>query len=300
MLKMVDVYSGSPRSFATQSGTDITMVKATQGTYYINPYCDTDYQAAKKAGKMLGVYHYAGGGDPAVEANYFYKNIKNYIGEAVPALDWEDYQNPKFGKDPNWCRNFVDKFHELSGVWPLIYTGQASLSEVGNCAKNCGLWVAWYATMNWNSWTLPAASFSVAPWPTYTIWQFTGGDMDRNVVNTTREGWKKLAKPNANGKPTSQPVISETKPRPEVKKWTDELGDVWYSEKGTFVTGGAINLRYGARTSSKIIAQLPAGTEVKYDAYSRHDGYVWIRQPRSNGYGYLVCRAGNEAWGTFK
>lgn len=30
---MVDVYSGSPRSFATQSGTDITMVKATQGTY---------------------------------------------------------------------------------------------------------------------------------------------------------------------------------------------------------------------------------------------------------------------------
>ncbi|MCI7591212.1 MAG: glycoside hydrolase family 25, partial [Lactobacillus johnsonii] len=46
--------------------------------------------------------------------------------------------------------------------------------------------------------------------------------------------------------------------------------------------------------------QLPAGTEVKYDAYSRHGGYVWIRQPRSNGYGYLVCRAGNEPWGTFK
>ena len=107
MLKMVDVYSGSPRSFATQSGTDITMVKATQGTYYVNPYCDTDYQAAKKAGKMLGVYHYAGGGDPAVEANYFYKNTKNYVGEAVPALDWEDYQNPKYGKDSNWCRKFV-------------------------------------------------------------------------------------------------------------------------------------------------------------------------------------------------
>jgi len=154
--------------------------------------------------------------------------------------------------------------------------------------------------MNWNSWTLPTASFSVAPWPTYTIWQFTGGDMDRNVVNTTREGWQKLAKPNVDGRPVSQPVIAETKPRPEVKKWTDDLGDVWYSEKGTFVTGGAINLRYGARTSSKIIAQLQAGTEVKYDAYSRHDGYVWIRQPRSNGYGYLVCRAGNEAWGTFK
>ena len=84
------------------------------------------------------------------------------------------------------------------------------------------------------------------------------------------------------------------------KKFTPIERDVWYSEKGTFVTGGAINLRYGARTSSKIIAQFPAGTEVKYDAYSRHGGYVWIRQPRSNGYGYLVCRAGNEEWGTFK
>lgn len=300
MLKMVDVYSGSPRSFATQAETDITMVKATQGTYYVNPYCDTDYQAAKKAGKMLGVYHYAGGGDPAVEANFFYKNTKNYIGEAVPALDWEDYQNPKYGKDSNWCRKFVDKYHELTGVWPLIYTGQAAISEVANCAKDCGLWLAWYATMNWSSWTLPAANFNVAPWPTYTIWQFTGGDMDRNVVNTTREGWKKLAKPNVDVKVTSKPVVTEAKPRPEVKKWVDDLGDTWYSEKGTFVTGGAVNLRYGAKTSSKIIAQLPAGTEVKYDAYSRHDGYVWIRQPRSDGYGYLVCRAGNEAWGTFK
>ena len=48
MLKMVDVYSDSPRSYATQSGVDITMVKATQGTSYVNPYCDKDYQAAKK------------------------------------------------------------------------------------------------------------------------------------------------------------------------------------------------------------------------------------------------------------
>lgn len=299
MLKMVDVYSGSPRSFATQNGTDITMVKATQGTYYVNPECDHDYQAAKMAGKLLGVYHYAGGGDPATEANYFYKNVRGYIGEAVPAIDWEEKQNSSWG-DANWVRRFVDKFHELSGVWCLIYVQQSAIGQVANCAKDCGLWVAWYATMNWNSWTLPAATFSVVPWSTYTVWQFTGGDMDRNVVNTTKEGWQKLAKPNVDFKPTSQPVVSEAKPRPVVKKWVDDLGDTWYSENGTFVTGGAINLRYGAKTSSKIITQLPAGIQVKYDAYSRHDGYVWIRQPRSNGYGYLVCRAGNEAWGTFK
>ena len=98
--------------------------------------------------------------------------------------------------------------------------------------------------MNWNSWTLPNVKFSVAPWSIYTIWQFTGGDMDRNVVNTDKTGWQKLAKPNVDGRPVAQPATTETKPRPEVKKWTDDLGDVWYSEKGTFVTGEAINLRY--------------------------------------------------------
>lgn len=302
MLKMVDVYSGSPRSFATQSGTDITMVKATQGTYYVNPYCDTDYQAAKKAGKMLGVYHYAGGGDPAVEANFFYKNTKNYVGEAVPALDWEAYQNPKYGKDSNWCRKFVDKYHELTGVWPLIYTGQAAIPEVANCAKDCGLWLAWYATMNWSSWTLPNVSFNVSPWPTYTIWQFTGGDMDRNVVNSTKEGWLKLAKPNADGRPSSQPVIAETKPQPKAKTWTDVQGMTWHEENGTFITGGAINLRWGATTQSTIIAQLPAGSVVKYNAWARDNaGRVWLQQPRPNGKNaYLVGRVGNDPWGTFK
>ena len=51
-----------------------------------------------------------------------------------------------------------------------------------------------------------------------------------------------------------------------------------------------------------LITPLPAGSDIKYDAYSRHDGFVWLRQPRQSGYGYLVCRDANtnEAFGTFK
>lgn len=61
------------------------------------------------------------------------------------------------------------------------------------------------------------------------------------------------------------------------------------------------NIRYGARTTSDIIGTVTKGDCVKYDAYSRHGGYVWIRQPRVNGqYGYLVCRQGNDPWGRFE
>ena len=298
-LKMVDVFSGSPRSFATQSGVDITMVKATQGTGYVNPYCDTDYQAAKKAGKLLGVYHYCGGGSPEAEAQYFYNNAKNYIGEAVPAVDWEEYQNSSWG-NTTYVRRFVDKFHSLTGVWPLVYTGQSGLNQVANCAKDCGLWFPWYASMSWTSWTTPSASFSVSPWKFMTAWQFTGGDMDRSMVYVDKEGWQKIAKGNsAISVPTSKPVAPQPA-TPTPQTWTDSLGHKWTKETGTFTTGTSINLRWGATPQSKLISTLPAGTAVKYDAYSRHGGYVWIRQPRNDGYGYLVCREGDKPLGTFK
>lgn len=50
------------------------------------------YESAKTAGKLIGLYHYAGGGDPIAEANFFLKTIKNYIGTAILVLDWEGAQ----------------------------------------------------------------------------------------------------------------------------------------------------------------------------------------------------------------
>ena len=73
----------------------------------IQPHkCDVDYQSAKKAGKQLGIYHYCEGGNPEKEAQYFYHNTKNYIGEAVPAVDWEAGSNRNWG-DKNWVKRFV-------------------------------------------------------------------------------------------------------------------------------------------------------------------------------------------------
>lgn len=42
---------------------DFIIVKATQGTTYTNPNFETHYKQAKAAGKLLGAYHYAAGGD---------------------------------------------------------------------------------------------------------------------------------------------------------------------------------------------------------------------------------------------
>lgn len=279
MLKMVDVYSGSPRSYATQSGVDVIMVKATQGTSYVNPSCDTDYQAAKKKGRLLGIYHYCSGDSPEAEAKYFYKNIKGYIGEAVPAVDWESNQNASWG-NTNWVKRFVTEFHRLSGVWPLIYVQASALSQVANCSKNCGLWIASYPSMNWKSWTVPNMKVNTAPWNTYTVWQFTGDNMDRNVVNTTKDGWKKLAK--GSGKVTT-------------KKSS------WVKKSGEFVLGEALKIHESPHIDSPAIAKLSKGSIVKYDATLQGPLRLWLRQPRSKGYGYIVAKDKyGKALGKFK
>jgi hypothetical protein len=302
MLKMIDVYSGSPRSFATDPVSDITMVKATQGTGYVNPYCNQDWDAAKNAGKLLGLYHYAGGGDAVREADYFISNIKGYVGQAVLALDWESNQNAAWGVN-NWARRFVDRVHELTGVWPLIYVSQSAIDQVANCANTCGLWVARYAYNQPLNWDYKGANFSVAPWKTFTIHQFTGTDMDRNMVNTDREGWLRLAKGDGGAAPSPVPQPQpQPKPKPQAAGFTDEMGDHWTYENGKFTSTTTLHLRWGARPWASTIATLPAGSTIKYDAWSRGSQFVYIRQPRGNGqYGYVAVRDAKtgEAYGTF-
>ncbi|MFC2679461.1 GH25 family lysozyme [Limosilactobacillus vaginalis] len=299
----VDVYSGSSDSIIQDAHAKGVIVKATQGTGYVNPRCNHQWDLAGQLGKLRGLYHYAGGGNPEAEAQFFINNIKNYVGQGILILDWESYQNSAWG-DTNWSLRFVTEVHRLTGVWPLIYVQESALWQVANCAKYCGVWVAKYASMTWYSWDLPNMNVSSGAFQFLTGWQYTGGDMDRSIFYLDENGWKKLSNPD--GKQT--PVENKPAPAPEtvsapVNTWTDSLGDKWIEEKGTFTTNQPINLRWGAKTSSALITTLSAGSEIKYDAYSRHDGFVWLRQPRSNTqYGYLVCRDANtnEAFGTFK
>lgn len=210
MLKFVDISSYNPISDATLPGVDGSISKATQGTWYVNPSCNAQYDAAKNAGKLLGLYHYAEGGDPVAEANYFVASIKNYVGSAVLALDWEQGENKAWG-NTSWALNFVRRVHDLTNVWPLVYVQASSISQVASCAPYCGLWIAGYPT-DAATWTVPNFIYKTSPWPYYTLWQFTSskGKLDRNVANISAEGWKALAKPSQT---ESKPDVS-TKPIP--------------------------------------------------------------------------------------
>lgn len=205
-LKVVDVSSNNPVSAAITAGADACIVKATQGTYYVNPSCNAEYQLAKSHGLKLGVYHYGGGGDAIAEANFFYNNIKGYIHEAILGLDWEANQNANY-TDNNWCRRFVDRIHELTGVWCLIYGNRQDINHCTNLANDCGLWFAGYPDMR-NTWTPPAFPYDISPWKNMVGWQYTsGGGLDRSIFYITKEQWDKFANPSSSpSKPSAAPA----------------------------------------------------------------------------------------------
>lgn len=78
---------------------DFCIVKATEGTDYKNRYFAAHCDKVLSRKKLLGVYHYANGGDPQKEADHFLAYVKKYIGKAVLVLDWEAKNNQSV-----WCQ----------------------------------------------------------------------------------------------------------------------------------------------------------------------------------------------------
>ncbi|WP_251548058.1 LysM peptidoglycan-binding domain-containing protein [Limosilactobacillus caecicola] len=97
----------------------------------------------------------------------------------------------------------------------------------------------------------------------------------------------------------NQPIAQ---PNTGSNTWTDNMGDTWHKENGTFTSTTWLHLRWGAKPSSSAIAYLGPGATIKYDAWSNHNGFIYVRQPRANGYGYIAVRnAYNHVpYGAFK
>ena len=142
----IDISSWQTGIDLTAVPADFVIIKATEGTGYVNPDCDRAYQQAKQAGKLRGVYHYANGGNATAEADYFLANIEGYIKDAILCLDWESQNNALCGTGgpartwiSNWCNRIVEK----TGVKPLIYASASLYSEVSGIG-DYGLWIAQY------------------------------------------------------------------------------------------------------------------------------------------------------------
>ena len=304
----VSSFQGTDVTKYANLGAKYAFVKVSEGLDYRNPKAEAQINSAKDNGMMVSGYHYArfsANSDVAVQEGHYAVNSAVAVGlpkGSYLACDWEtgsgNVTNQGYEASANAVLAFLDVI-VAAGYKPLLYSGKALLTNNVNVKKitakygTC-LWVASYKTMNRQD----TADFGYFPsMDNIAIWQFSsnwyGLDVDANVTLIDLKS----------DVPSLKPQQSNPAPAKSTgKTWTDVQGMTWHEEHGTFITGGAINLRWGASTESMLITTLPAGSVVKYNAWARDSaGRVWLQQPRgSNHYGYLVGRVGNDAWGTFK
>lgn len=228
MLRGIDISKWQSVGTGDQAA-DFVICKATEGTGYVDPSCDKHYQRAKQQGKLLGVYHFArpdlnkGVDGARREAQFFVKNIKGYIKEAILALD---YERAPYSDD--WAYAFAEEVHKETGVWPMLYASASKINDFKwpKTAKECGLWIAGYPS-KYDVKNPPEPSVDDMPykpgdWKFWVIWQYTSSDgtLDRDIANIDRTAWMKYANP---GGTTPAPTPAPA-PAP-AKKSVDQIAD---------------------------------------------------------------------------
>lgn len=170
-------------------GKRFAYVKATEGTYYTNPYHDEQYAGAREAGMLRGSYHFAipNESSGAAQANYFVDHGGGWStdGATLPgALDMEynPYGETCYGLSKDemaaWVRDFSETYHARTGRYPVIYTSTSWWSQCvsADFSGTNPLWVARYSS---------APGELPYDWAYHTFWQYSSDPIDQNTFNAS-------------------------------------------------------------------------------------------------------------------
>ena len=242
-LNGIDIASFQSKLNTYTINADFIIIKATQGTGYINPTWRKQLDDAIQSGKKVGLYHYANGSGVQGEVNFFLQTVKDYIGKAILCLDWEHIPNgganPQF-YNPTYAKQFMDEVKRRTGVTMFIYGSKDSCFNAMDWSK-CTiypLWGAQYGSYNpiWgyaeNPWQ------STRPWGAWgsnvSIFQYTsnlrlsgwGAGLDGDICYLTPEQWDMYA--------GAKDKVTPVKPQKELDKATllQTIADVYKGKYG--------------------------------------------------------------------
>lgn len=201
MLKGIDISNWQAGLDIQTNKPGFVIVKATEGTSYVDKTCDGFVQTCIKNAIPFGFYHFARNGAAVTEATAFRNNTNGYEGLGIPVLDLEVNN----GNDwlETWCRTYW----KLTGVYPWVYLSSDYVNNKGYgtdwVREHCGLWLAGYPKRYT---TYPADTkcpYNHSGW-TLAAWQFTdkltygGMSVDGDVFYGDESAWKAYAGASAN------------------------------------------------------------------------------------------------------
>ncbi|MGF6356461.1 lysozyme [Paenibacillus sp. 4624] len=175
------------------SGMTFVFIKATEGRTYVDPNFQRNVNGALAAGMLVGTYHFFRGTSVEIakaEAAH-YANTLNQIGGAralqLPqVMDYENNPGNLSKAQMNTvAKAFLTELQRLTGVKPIIYTGNAFAGNFDTSLSSYDLWIARYSTSR-----VPDAQ---PAWKRWTFWQYTdsgkvngiSGNVDMNEFEGT-------------------------------------------------------------------------------------------------------------------
>jgi GH25 family lysozyme M1 (1,4-beta-N-acetylmuramidase) len=199
----ISAYQGNINWAGVAPYIDFSYTKATEGTYYTNPYFYNQYVGPYDYGVIRGSYHFAipNNSSGKTQADYFIAHGGGWSadGKTLPgALDIE--YNP-YGQEcynltqsqmVSWVWNFVNEYAYREHAYPVIYSTtdwwSTCTGNNGGFGKYDPLWIANYSASHGG--TLPNG------WGFYTFWQYADhGSLpgDQDVFNGYKTQLKTLA-----------------------------------------------------------------------------------------------------------
>lgn len=261
----------------------LAIVRVQYGSARVDHHYHTHLQEFQKRGVPCAVYAWVRGvsySDMELEAVAFYQRSKDYN----PTFYWLDVEEFSMTDMRGGVERFRSKLKEISGQKVGAYIAHHLFHQFNlDTAKFDGIWIPTYGANNghYNGANPTATSY-------YDLHQFTSAG--RLPGCNTNLDLSRLS----GSRPLDYFTNHQT-PAP----WGIE-------EKGTFKLNEDIYLRTAPSKQALSIALILKGNKIKYDRYSHENGYVWIRQPRTDGsFGYLATgpsdgkKRTDTAWGEF-
>ena len=154
-----------------EQGISFAYIKATEGSSYVDPYLDKNYQGIRNTDLEYGFYHFLSlESSPETQFENFKAAVGEYHMDIIPAIDIEWYGDKR--KNPpekevvlSTLLQMVSLFEQEYGQKPVVYTTQSYYFKYFRGEKpDFPLWIR---------------NVYVSPFQDWTIWQYT----DRAAMN---------------------------------------------------------------------------------------------------------------------
>ena len=165
------------------SGHQFSMVKATEGVDYTNPYFIQDCLLMRVAGVSRGAYHYAQPGQsPEIQAVRYATMVLgiNGPGDLPPVIDFENSGGLPPAALADWLHRYLNTVQGLTGRRPIIYTYPVFWKTAMANTSDFSQYPLWIADYRGN----PQPEVP-GGWNTWTFWQYTSSGSVPGIAGPT-------------------------------------------------------------------------------------------------------------------